>query len=146
MKCLEKECNYRQLNGGDELSDFYYCTCFGMSAERGDIECFVDKYDGEEVVERQSILIPGTIVAHFKRECVPQDVREFSDKYLYRVIGVALDTVTNNMVVVYEALYDDEDMEFSLFVRPLDEFMSKVDKQKYPDIKNVYRFSKYTGD
>ena len=39
-------------------------------------------------------------------------------------------------MVVYEALYGD----FRLYVRPYDMFMGKVDRDKYPDIKQEYRF------
>lgn len=95
---------------------------------------------------RNEILEPGTIVQHFKREGVSKDIRELSDQYLYRVIGVALDTTTKNKVVVYQALYDVKNVECSLFVRPLDEFMSTIDKTRYPNIQSEYRFIKYIGD
>ena len=39
-------------------------------------------------------------------------------------------------MVVYRALYDD----FKIYVRPYDLFVSKVDKNKYPDINQEYRF------
>ena len=37
---------------------------------------------------------------------------------------------------MYRALYGDN----NLYVRPYDMFMSKVDKQKYPNVKQKYRF------
>lgn len=39
-------------------------------------------------------------------------------------------------MVVYRQLYGDG----KLYVRPYDMFLSKVDKEKYPNISQVYRF------
>ena len=77
-------------------------------------------------------LNPGDIVRHFKRETVDPD----STKYLYRIIGTATHSETREPVMVYQALYDD----FGMYVRPYEMFMSEVDHEKYPDIKQKYRF------
>lgn len=61
--------------------------------------------------------------------------RHFKGKE-YEVLGEAMHTETNEIVVVYRALYGD----FGLFVRPLEMFLSEVDKNKYPDVKQKYRF------
>lgn len=76
----------------------------------------------------------GDIVAHFKRE----QVDKTANKYLYRIITLATHTETEETLVVYEALYEP----FGVFARPLDSFLSKVDRDKYPDIKQKYRFEK----
>lgn len=57
---------------------------------------------------------------------------------LYKVIEIAKNTETNEMMVVYQALYGD----YGIFVRPLDMFLSKVDKEKYPDTTQEYRYEK----
>lgn len=47
MKCLEQECEYRVLNGGDDISDFYWCEFVGISINRGNDECIIDEFDKE---------------------------------------------------------------------------------------------------
>ena len=54
----------------------------------------------------------------------------------YRIIAIAKHTETEEDYVVYQALYGDN----GIFVRPLAMFMEKVDKEKYPDAKQEYRF------
>ncbi|MCR4590677.1 MAG: DUF1653 domain-containing protein [Lachnospiraceae bacterium] len=55
---------------------------------------------------------------------------------IYRVICIARDSETMEEVVVYE----NRDDESKKFVRPLTMFMSTVDREKYPDVTQEYRF------
>ena len=69
-------------------------------------------------------LEPMTVVKHFK-----------NNQYL--VLGVAQDaSLETNEFVVYRSLYEDR----KLFVRPVAEFLSDVDKEKYPDVQQKERF------
>lgn len=49
MRCIDKICKHRKLNGGDDISDFYFCEICGISVDRGENECLFDKWDNEFV-------------------------------------------------------------------------------------------------
>ena len=61
--------------------------------------------------------------------------RHFKHKN-YLVLDVATHSETKEKYVVYRALYGD----CGLYIRPYDMFMSEVDYEKYPDVKQKYRF------
>ena len=87
-------------------------------------------------------LKPGDIVKHFKRETA--DLEENKNLYLYKIIEFATHTETKEKLVIYQAMYSNESMgvNFGVYARPYDMFMSEVDHNKYPDIKQKYRFEK----
>jgi hypothetical protein len=80
---------------------------------------------------------PGDIVQHFKREMLGSDEKD-TNMYLYEIIGVAAHSETMEPMMVYRPLYGDGGM----YVRPLEMFLSEVDRGKYPDVKQRYRFEK----
>lgn len=61
--------------------------------------------------------------------------RHFKGDY-YLVEDIANDSETGELYVIYRKLYGDG----GLWLRPLEMFLSKVDKEKYPDAAQEYRF------
>jgi hypothetical protein len=73
----------------------------------------------------------GDVVQHFKRE-----TQKDGNKYLYVITNFAEDTETGEMLVIYRALY----YPYKTYARRYDMFAGLVDKEKYPDVKQKYRF------
>ena len=61
--------------------------------------------------------------------------RHFKGDY-YLVCDVAIHSEDRNEYVIYRALYGDN----GLYIRPKDMFLSEVDHEKYPNVKQKYRF------
>lgn len=86
----------------------------------------------------------GDIVRHFKRETL----QEPGTQYMYAILGFAKHTETGEMLVLYQALYEDTEMHinYDVFARPAEMFFSEVDRNKYPDIRQKYRFEEWHLD
>ena len=62
--------------------------------------------------------------------------KHFKGDY-YIVEGIGFHSETKEKYVIYRPLYGDTSM---VYLRPYDMFLSKVDKEKYPNVKQEYRF------
>ena len=71
-----------------------------------------------------------------KRELVVHGVYRHFKGEMYIVEDIGRDSETEELVVIYRALYGNG----MLWVRPLEMFISEVDHKKYPDVKQKYRF------
>ncbi len=85
--------------------------------------------------------VQGDIVQHFKREKMSLDqlIKE-PNLYLYEIIGTARHTENGEELMIYKPLYYTDCIEgVDYVVRPFKMFMSEVDHEKYPEIKQKYR-------
>lgn len=69
-------------------------------------------------------------------ECIGKTFRHFKGG-LYEFVCIAKHTETMEDMVIYRSL--NKGNEGSVFARPKDMFLEKVDKVKYPEVKQEYR-------
>ena len=73
-----------------------------------------------------------------QREITPGFYKHFKGG-VYRVIGIGEHTETGEKLVVYHPAKGEK----TLYIRPLEQFAGKVDKTKYPNTEQLYRFIRY---
>lgn len=88
-----------------------------------------------------------------REEPRPHEIwKHFKDNYYY-IVCVGHHSETKERMVVYRQIFKEEvptgshpfdyaPLSKEVYIRPLDMFMSEVDHDKYPDVKQKYRFEK----
>ena len=132
-KCLNK-CT--KIYDSEKNKHIRYCS------KQDAIDIVIGQWNRKEYYcYRDDRLKVGDIVQHFKRKTLEQP----GQLYLYKILAIAQHTETKEPLVIYQALYESDDMgvHYDIYARPYNMFMSEVDHDKYPDIMQKFRFEIY---
>lgn len=142
------------------MSQFRFNEDFAGNWQAGQIVICEEKSEGYLVdnvalIDKNELLKHGEflttnveILGHFElngvdnkfvydRNFQPNDIVEHFKGIFYKIITFGINTETEEKMVVYQSLKDQK-----VWIRPYDMFISKVDRKKYPDADQSYRFIK----
>lgn len=143
------------------MAEFRFNENFANNWKPGQIVACEEKEDGYLVdkvalIEKDELLKHGEfitmnvkILGHmqsngvddylfmYDRDFQPGDTVQHFKGGFYKIIAIGINTETEEKMVVYQSLKDQR-----VWIRPYDMFISKVDREKYPNAYQPYRLIK----
>ncbi len=139
------------------MSQFIFNEDFANNWKSGQTVTCEEKEDGYLVdktalIEKDELLKHGEfitmnvqILGHmesndvfmYNRDFKPGDTVQHFKGGFYKIVAIGTNTETEEKMVVYQSLKDQK-----VWIRPYDMFISKVDRKKYPNAYQPYRFIK----
>ncbi len=89
--------------------------------------------------------IVGKKFRHFKGKeyivlCIAKDCNSMKDMVVYQSVSKVLVLPDNHYGLIADIMHQAKCVEDMVFVRSYEDFVSEVDKFKYPDVTQKYRF------
>ena len=139
------------------MTEFRFNEDFGNNWKSGQTVTCEEKendylVDNVALIEKEELLKHGEfitmnvqILGHmesngvfmYDRDFQPGDTVQHFKGGFYKIIAIGINTETEEKMVVYQSLKDQR-----VWTRPYDMFISKVDREKYPNADQSYRLIK----
>lgn len=139
------------------MSQFRFNEDFANNWKSGQIVTCEEKEDGYLVdkvalIEKDELLKHGEFITMnveilgrmqsngvfmYNRDFKPGDTVQHFKGGFYKIVTIGINTETEEKMVVYQSLKDKR-----VWIRPYEMFISKVDREKYPNADQSYRFIK----
>lgn len=152
-----KRIKYR---GGEKVAEFKFNEDFANNWKSGQIVTCEEK-EGDYLVGKVALIEKDELLKHgefitvnveilgymetngvddlfvYDRDFQPGDTVQHFKGGLYKIVAIGINTETEEKMVVYQSLKDQR-----VWIRPYDMFISKVDREKYPNAYQPYRLIK----